>query len=68
MHEQIYVNPPVGDLKRSMAFFEDLGCFGFDLQSTNERGACMVMGDNIYAMLLDRLVLPDPPGAQARAG
>ena len=51
MHKQIYVNLPVKDLARSIAFFKALD-FGFDPQFTNEQGACMVIGDNIYAMLL----------------
>ena len=52
MHKQIYVNLPVADLRRSMAFFKSLG-FTFDPQFTNEQGACMRVGGNIYAMLLD---------------
>ena len=52
MHKQIYVNLAVKDLKRSMAFFKGLG-FSFNPQFTNEQGACMEIGDNIYAMLLD---------------
>lgn len=52
MHKQIYVNLAVKDLKRSIAFFEGLG-FSFNPQFTNEQGACMEIGDNIYAMLLD---------------
>ncbi|HSW22073.1 MAG TPA: VOC family protein [Burkholderiaceae bacterium] len=52
MHKQIYVNLAVKDLKRSIAFFEGLG-FTFNPQFTNEQGACMVISDDIYAMLLD---------------
>ena len=52
MHKQIYVNLPVKDLARSIAFFKALD-FGFDPQFTNAKGACMVIGENIYAMLLD---------------
>ena len=52
MHKQIYINLAVKDLKRSMAFFKGLG-FAFNPQFTNEQGACMEIGDNIYAMLLD---------------
>jgi len=52
MHKQIYVNLAVKDLKRSIAFFKNLG-FDFNPQFTNEQGACMVISDNIYAMLLD---------------
>ncbi|RZU02323.1 VOC family protein [Rivibacter subsaxonicus] len=51
MHKQIYVNLAVKDLARSMAFFKALG-FGFDPQFTNEQAACMIVGENIYVMLL----------------
>jgi uncharacterized protein len=53
MHKQIFVNLPVQDLKRSISFFESLG-FSFNPQFTNDQGACMVIGNNIHAMLLDR--------------
>ena len=53
MHRQIFVNLPVADLKRSMAFFKALG-FSFNPEFTNDQGACMVVGDNIYTMLLAR--------------
>ena len=36
---------------RSQAFFKNLG-FSFNPQFTNDQGACMVVGDNIYVMLL----------------
>lgn len=51
MNRQIYVNLPVRDLQRSKAFFSALG-FGFNPQFSNEQGACMVIADNIFAMLL----------------
>lgn len=51
MHKQIYVNLPVDDLERSKAFFGALG-FHFEPRFTNDKGACMVIGENIYAMLL----------------
>jgi predicted lactoylglutathione lyase len=51
MTRQIYVNLPVRNLERSKAFFGALG-FSFNPQFTNEQGACMVISDNIYAMLL----------------
>lgn len=51
MATQIFVNLPVKDLKKSMAFFRALG-FDFNLDFTNDSGACMVIGENIYAMLL----------------
>jgi len=51
MHKQIYVNLAVKNLPRSKAFFAALG-FAFDAQFTNDQGACMKLGENIYAMLL----------------
>jgi len=51
MARQIFVNLPVRDLPRSRAFFAALG-FGFNEQFSNEAGACMVVSDTIYVMLL----------------
>jgi predicted lactoylglutathione lyase len=51
MHKQIFVNLPVKNLERSKAFFASLG-FSFNPQFSNEQGACMVIGENIFAMLL----------------
>ncbi|MFB2550775.1 VOC family protein [Ensifer soli] len=47
----IFVNLPVKDLDASKAFFAALG-FGFNPQFTDETAACMVIADNIFAMLL----------------
>jgi predicted lactoylglutathione lyase len=47
----IFVNLPVKDLAKSMAFFEALG-FSFNPQFSDETGACMVISDTIFAMLL----------------
>lgn len=51
MNQQIYVNLPVRDLPRSKAFFTALG-YSFNPQFTNEQGACMVISEHIYVMLL----------------
>ncbi|HJV83809.1 VOC family protein [Noviherbaspirillum sp.] len=51
MNKQIYVNLPVKNLDSAKAFFTNLG-FGFNAQFTNEQGACMIVSDNIYVMLL----------------
>ncbi|PCE23290.1 glyoxalase/bleomycin resistance/extradiol dioxygenase family protein [Paraburkholderia acidicola] len=51
MHKQIYVNLAVGDLGRSKAFFSHLG-FEFDPKFTNDQAACMIVGEDIYTMLL----------------
>lgn len=51
MPTRIYLNLPVKSLARSVAFFEHLG-YGFDPRFTNENATCMVVGDNIFVMLL----------------
>lgn len=51
MAQQIFVNLPVRDLPRSTAFFSSLG-FAFDPEFTDEKAACIVVGENIYVMLL----------------
>lgn len=51
MAKQIFINLPVRDLNASMDFFRRLG-FSFNPQFTDEQAACMVIGENIYAMLL----------------
>lgn len=48
---QIFVNLPVADLKRAMAFFATLG-FEFNPTFTNEQGACMVVNEHACVMLL----------------
>ena len=53
MINKIFVNLPVQDLKRSMSFFSDLG-FTLNKQFTDENAACLVISDEIYAMLLVR--------------
>ncbi|MFB9328407.1 VOC family protein [Paenibacillus aurantiacus] len=49
--QQIFINLPVKDLKRSMAFFGEIG-FEFDMNFTDDNAACMAIGENMYAMLL----------------
>ena len=51
MFRQIFVNLPIQDMARSQAFFRALG-LEFNPQFTNEQGACLLIGENIYAMLL----------------
>jgi predicted lactoylglutathione lyase len=51
MATQIFVNLPVKDLKRSNAFFKELG-FELNSKFSDERASCVILGDNIYAMLL----------------
>ena len=51
MPKQIFVNLPIADMQKSQAFFKSLG-FSFNPQFTNDQGACMVVSDDIYVMLL----------------
>jgi uncharacterized protein len=51
MGRKIFVNLPIKDMERSQAFFRALG-FAFNPQFTNAQGACMVIAEDIYAMLL----------------
>jgi uncharacterized protein len=51
MHSQIYVNLPVKDLPKSRTFFESMG-YTFNEEWSNAQGACMVLGPNLHAMLL----------------
>ena len=49
--KRIFVNLPVRDLSRSVKFFSQLG-FAFDDQFAGDHAACMIIGENICAMLL----------------
>lgn len=51
MATQIFVNLPVKDLKKSMDFFTQLG-YSFNAQFTDDKAACMVISESIFAMLL----------------
>jgi predicted lactoylglutathione lyase len=48
---KVFVNLPVRDLQKSMAFFSTLG-FSFNPQFTDDKAACMIFSDDGYAMLL----------------
>ncbi|OOC63547.1 VOC family protein [Paenibacillus ihbetae] len=47
----IFVNLPVKDLDRTKDFFTKIG-FEFNPQFTDKNAACLMIGDNIFAMLL----------------
>ena len=51
MHAQMFINLPVKDLPRSRQFFEGMG-YSFNEQFSNEQGACLVLGEHSFAMLL----------------
>ena len=47
----VYVNLPVRDLPKSIAFFTALG-FEFNPQFTDATATCMILGENMAVMLL----------------
>ena len=51
MTAQIFVNLPIADLQKSVGFFTKLG-FTFDPKFTDENATCMIVGENIFVMLL----------------
>ena len=53
MITSIFINMPIANLKRSVDFFTELG-FTFNPQFTSEDTTSMLVGPNIFAMLLER--------------
>ena len=51
MATKIFVNLPVKDLNKTIKFFTKLG-FKFNPQFTDKNATCMIIGKNIFAMLL----------------
>ena len=51
MGTKIFVNLPVKDLNKTMQFFAKLG-FKFKSQFTDKNATCMIIGKDIFAMLL----------------
>ena len=51
MSRMIFVNLPVADLARSIAFYEALGATR-NPQFSDDTAACMVFSDTIYVMIL----------------
>ncbi|WP_224998808.1 VOC family protein [Cesiribacter sp. SM1] len=51
MATKIFVNLPVKDLSVSRAFFTSLG-FTFNPQFSDDKAACMIIGENIFSMLI----------------
>lgn len=51
MHSQMFINLPVKDLQRSRKFFEGMG-YVFNPQFSNDQGACLILGEHSFAMLL----------------
>ena len=51
MLKQVFINVPVKDLEKTKAFWTALG-FSFNPQFTDSTAACLLLGENIFAMLL----------------
>ncbi|MBD0360946.1 MAG: VOC family protein [Nitrososphaeraceae archaeon] len=51
MATKIFVNLPVKDLNKTIEFFTKLG-FKFNPQFTDENATCMIVGEDIFVMLL----------------
>jgi hypothetical protein len=51
MKTKIFVNLPIKDLNKSVTFFTKLG-FSFNPQFTDENATCMIIGEDIFIMLL----------------
>lgn len=51
MSKQVFINLPVADLPKSMAFFKALG-FSHNAQFTDDTAACIVISETIFVMLL----------------
>lgn len=53
MARQFFVNLPIDNLERSIAFFSALG-FSFNAKFSNENATCLVISEQISVMLLTR--------------
>jgi uncharacterized protein len=52
MQTQIFVNLPVKNLVKSIAFFTKLG-YTFNLKFTNDTTTCIIISETIFVMLLE---------------
>jgi uncharacterized protein len=72
MAKMVFINLPVSDLKRSMAFYDALG-FTNNPQFTDDTAACMVWSESVFLMILthekfDGFVKRPRPDAKATTG
>ncbi|MCP5556145.1 MAG: glyoxalase/bleomycin resistance/extradiol dioxygenase family protein [Verrucomicrobiaceae bacterium] len=51
MTTQIFINLPIADLPRSLAFYKALG-FSHNPQFSDDTGACIVINEHIHVMVL----------------
>ena len=50
--KNIFINLSVKDVNKSTNFFKELG-FEFNLQFSDETTSCMIISDNIFAMIMN---------------
>lgn len=50
MSKQVFINLPVADLPKSIAFFKALG-FSYNPEFSDDAGACIIVSETIYVML-----------------
>ncbi len=53
MSTKIFINLPVADLPKTIAFFTKLG-YGFDQRFADDTATCLIVSDAIFVMLLTR--------------
>ncbi|MFE3450804.1 VOC family protein [Nonomuraea sp. NPDC059194] len=58
MSTKIFINLPVADVKAAVGFFSGLG-FTFEAEFGADHSACMVIGENIFAMLVSEPFFKD---------
>jgi predicted lactoylglutathione lyase len=67
--KQVFINLPVANLPKSIAFFKALG-YSHNPQFTDDAGACIVVSDTISVMLLTHArfvtLRPKPSATRAR--
>jgi uncharacterized protein len=51
MNTQVFINLPIADLPRSLAFFKALG-FSHNPQFSDDTAACIVISEHIHVMVL----------------
>ena len=51
MSTQVFINLPIADLQRSLAFFKALG-FSHNPQVSDDTAACIVISEHIHVMVL----------------
>ena len=52
-HPMIFVNLPVADISAAREFWSSLG-YSFNEQFSDDKALCLMLGDSIFAMLLQR--------------